>query len=52
MASQFGRNRIIEMLSQALEECQRRFVNPFQKLSLSKVHLAVQSLHTYQTYPL
>ena len=37
VASQSGRNRIVEVLSQALEECQRRFMNPFQRFSFSKV---------------
>ena len=36
-ATLFGHNRVLEVLSQALEECQRRFMNPFQRFSLSKV---------------
>ena len=36
-ATLFGRNRVLEVLSQALEECQRRFMNPFQRFSLSTV---------------
>ena len=33
-----GRNRVIEVLPQALEECQRRFMNPFQKYLWTKVY--------------
>ena len=36
-AVSLGRNRVIEILPQALAECQRRFMNPFQKFSIKKV---------------
>ena len=45
MASKAGRNRIIEILSQALEECQRRFMNPFQRFSFSRVRLTCTQHH-------
>ena len=34
-----GRNRVIEVLPQALEECQRRFMNPFQRYIWTQVTL-------------
>ena len=36
-AVDMGINRVIEVLPQALEECQRRFMNPFQRWSFMKV---------------